>query len=371
MRRARLHITVALLIEILVGTVGTIGHGGNAFAAGWTTNVVYEVRALALAGGHVFALSYQTVPAAKLTAQCLDMRTGQHLWNVALDHMRPDVQHVEAVGTAESLYVTTADPVNTSAGYLLSLPPEPGAFMLMKPRPGTTPGVALVGKTLWTTTGGAGTPVRWRSLSPRHTKFITTIGSGGPSGCVGRPVAFGRGLLLPEAGALVYATRTGRTIKRVSIANCTWGDPVPLGGTVAVMSSAGSGAMTVAGVDPVRGVVRWRVQAPPNPARTPYVPTLTGSGGLALATYAHKALVIDAAGRVRHTIDLEGVTRAVAASGGRVVCALKSRRVVRVDLISGTIKDIGAMSEEIGALLVARGRVFAGAGNVVRDLGTL
>jgi hypothetical protein len=345
---------------------------GTDGAAGWTATAIPDIRSIVLAGNDVWTISYTVGSQTKMTATAFQRASGRERWKIALDHMRSDIQHVEAAGTSESLYVTVGDPLDVNKGYFLSLHVDPGAFALSPARPGQRPGVAVIGNTVWTTEGGGeGGAVKWRALNDSHNKFAKTLGVGASPGCAGRPAKHGRVLLVPEAGGITIASAaTSQVVKRVAVSSCTWGTPAVLGPTVAVMSKEEGGSMTVAGVDPIVGRVRWRVKAPPNPTRTPYVPTLTASGPLALATYAKKAFVIDGAGRVRREVALEGVTRAAPASKGRVVCALKSRAVVMVDLAAGTTRSLAKMNSEIGALLVAPdGHVYVAASEELRDLG--
>jgi hypothetical protein len=355
-----------------LATLSVLVPAGTQGAAGWTAHTVPDIRVLTIAGDNVWAISYTVGSQSKMTATAFFRDTGKERWRIALDHMRTDVQHVEAVGTADSLFVAVGDPLDASKGYLLSLHVDPGAFSLSPARAGQRPGIAVIDSTLWVTTGGGDAPVRWRALDPTHTRFTRFLGAGGAAGCVGRPVKRGRFLIVPEGGGLtIAAASSGQVVRRVKVSTCTWGMPVVLGSVVAVMSTADTPGMTVAGVDPVAGRDRWRVPAPANPSRTPYVPTLTASGQVALATYAKTALVLDGAGKIRREIKLEGVTIATSAGKGRVVCALKSRAVVLVDCTAGTTRQLAKMDSEIGALLVARGHVYVAASEELRDLGSL
>ncbi len=369
MHSPRLRTCASLCLLLLCAALPAATRG----ASGWSTTATPEIRAITYAGPYVFTISYTIGSRTKMTATAFARATGREQWKIALDRMRSDIPHVEAIGTADSLYVTVGDPLDASKSYLLGLHVDPGSFQLSPARPGVRAGLTIIDKTLWTTVTGTEGSVKWRALDASHTKFGKSLGVGGQPGCIGRPVKRGRFVLLPEGGGLTIASATsGQTVKRVSISACTWGTPAVLGPTVAVMSAGDGGSMAVAGVDPVAGRVRWRVPAPPNPTRTSYVPTLTASGTLALATYAKKALVINAAGRVRHEVALEGVTLAAAATGGRVVCATRSRNVVVVDLTAGTTRSLGKMDSEIGALYVAPdGHVYVGASEVLRDLGVL
>lgn len=361
-RRAGALLTVALTLACAAP---------SARAAGWALDLAPDIRALTQAGGYLFALSYTTGQKPSVVIYCVDIDTGILQWKNVLDHMRGDVVHLEAVGDGDSVYIAVPDATNPRSGYLLCSAAKPSVFELKRARPGFAPGVAVINHVLFSTSGAMGQPVQWHALDPIHNKFTTALGVGGPSGCVGRPVGYGRQILLPEAGALVVATAAGKTQARIPVGACSWGAPQPMGSVVGVMTSGASSAMTVAGVSPASRKVLWRVPAPPNPDKVKYTPTLTASGTRALATYATVAQVIDATGKVTAKIPMRGVRQVIPASNGRVVVALGNRHVLLVNLATGTTKDLGTAVDEVGAMHIMRGHLFVAAGTNLRDWGSL
>lgn len=342
-----------------------------AHAAGWTRDLAPDIRALAQAGGRLFAFSYTTGQKPKLVIQCVNIDNGQVMWSNALDHMRTDVVHVDAVGDGDSVYVTVADATNPLSGYLLSTAAVPSVFELKKPRPGFMPGVAVIDHHLFATTGEMDKAVQWRGLNAGHTKWASTVGLGAPSGCIGKPVGLRGRVLLPEAGALVVATLAGKAVARIPVGKCAWGQAAPLGTLVAVMTSGEGTPMVVAGVNLAARKVVWRVPAPPNPDKVKYSPTLTTSGGRAFATYATTAQIIDATGKVAAKVPMRGVRQVIPASAGRVVVALTSKHVLLVDLKTGATRDLGVGEDEINAMTIMRGHLFVAAGLTLRDWGSL